>query len=858
VRITIERIRTLVLAAAVVLLAALGVFLVKARWKNLLSRHDLPQRLAKNIEQEASGYTFVHALGAHSQYTIHASREVELRNDRVELHDVQIDLYGEDGSRIDRIAGDTFEYDQKSGLATAQGPVEMLLTRPSASTAAAVETAGKTKGHVIAEVGAATGSAGQIDVKTSGVTFDRNSGLVTTAQQVNFSLTQGYGSAMGARYDSQSGYLTLEQAVELTTHRGGDAVQIHAQHAEFDRGARTCRLRAAAADYRGGQANAAQATILFREDGSVERLDATDGFTLATAAGGRLAAPVARMDFDEHNQPQRGRLEGGVTMNSAREGRTVHGTSPTAELAFTADGLLKSAYLERGVAIESEETSGEGKGQSAALQVSRTWRSPVVDIDFGLLRGTGKKQVEPKTMRGTGGVAISSEIRRGNGAATSAKMTADEVTGAFGPGSTLRAITGVGHAGVEQTTATGTRQTASGDLLLAQFAPVGGNAASGHAKTGGLAKSGAMIGGGEAAGAAQVQSAELDGHVVLVEQPAARPGAQPQPPMHATAGLAVYEGTGQWLHLTVHPRVEDGGLALTADKVDVSQQSGDAFAHGNVKATWTDTGAGGSGEENGAASGGEGQEELTLGGKGPAHMIAADAQLNASTGEATFRGHARLWQQANSVAGPVITLNQHMQTLVARSSDPAEPVRAVLVSASGAGAGMHAAQPAGQTAESHAGAKPEAPSVIRVRGGELWYSDAERRAVMRGGALGAVVAETGSATSSSDAVELRLLPAGNHEGGGGQAQVDRMTATGHVVLTWQNWRGTGEQLVYSGATGEYVLSGAAAAWPKMTNPERGTVTGEALIFHGREDSVSIEGGGRETRTETTAPEVRGK
>jgi lipopolysaccharide export system protein LptA len=79
-----------------------------------------------------------------------------------------------------------------------------------------------------------------------------------------------------------------------------------------------------------------------------------------------------------------------------------------------------------------------------------------------------------------------------------------------------------------------------------------------------------------------------------------------------------------------------------------------------------------------------------------------------------------------------------------------------------------------------------------------------------------------------------------------------------VVLTWQNWRGTWEQLVYSGATGEYVLSGAAAAWPKMTNPERGTVTGEALIFHGREDSVSIEGGGRETRTETTAPEVRGK
>ena len=156
-RFTIERIRTLVLVAAVLLLATLGVFLVRAKLKNVLNRHDLPHRLAKDIVQEANGYTYVHAFGAHSQYRIHASREVELKNDFVELHDVQIDLYGEDGSEIDRISGDTFEYDQKTGMAMAQGPVEMLLTRPSASTEAAMETASKTKGHVIAEVGAATG-----------------------------------------------------------------------------------------------------------------------------------------------------------------------------------------------------------------------------------------------------------------------------------------------------------------------------------------------------------------------------------------------------------------------------------------------------------------------------------------------------------------------------------------------------------------------------------------------------------------------------------------------------------------------------------------------------------------------------
>ena len=269
-RFTIERIRTLVLVAGALLLVTLGVFLVRAKWKNLLNRHDLPQRLGKNIVQEADGYTFVHAFGAHSQYRIHASREVELKTDFVELHDVQIDLYGEDGKQVDKISGDIFEYDQKTGKATAQGPVEMLLTRPSASTEAAVEQVDKTKGDknkeekikepVIADL-AATDSAGQIDVKTSGVTFDRNSGLVTTDQRVNFSSTEGSGSAIGASYDSQSGYLKLEQAVELTTHRGGDEVKIHAQHAEFDRGAQTCEMEKASAAFHGGHADAAEAKI---------------------------------------------------------------------------------------------------------------------------------------------------------------------------------------------------------------------------------------------------------------------------------------------------------------------------------------------------------------------------------------------------------------------------------------------------------------------------------------------------------------------------------------------------------------------------------------------------------------------
>jgi lipopolysaccharide export system protein LptA len=59
--------------------------------------------------------------------------------------------------------------------------------------------------------------------------------------------------------------------------------------------------------------------------------------------------------------------------------------------------------------------------------------------------------------------------------------------------------------------------------------------------------------------------------------------------------------------------------------------------------------------------------------------------------------------------------------------------------------------------------------------------------------------------------------------------------------------------VYSSETGEYVLTGTAATPPRMTDPGRGTVTGTSLIFNSRDDSVSIEGAGAKTLTETMAP-----
>ena len=828
--------RTLVLAAGVLLLVALLVFLAVGKWKNPFNRRDLPKRLGIEIQQESNGVTYTQAHGGHTLFKLHASKAVQLKEgNHVMLHDVKVELYGADGSRVDRIEGDEFEYDPETNKATAAGPVEITVMRPGVAPAIAPKATtghvanGKDKGGTLASA-AETAARGEIHVSTSGVTFDEKSGVATTDQHVEFSSVQGSGISMGATFDSQQGHLVLDRAVEMKTEHGGEPVVVRAQHAEFERGNMLCRMHAATADYRKGQATAVDANILFREDGSAVRLDAMNGFTLTTQTGGHVAAPTGSMDFNEHNQPRRAHLEGGVKIDSVSlngsDNREVHGTSPAAELDFTAKGELHHAHMERGVEMHSEDLS-EPEGGNGPLRVSRTWRSPVADVDF---RDNGKGQAEPATIHGTQGVVLTGESQHGKGAVVPSRLAADEVTGELGPGSVLTAMTGVGHASIEETTATGTRQTSTGDRIQAHFAPAG--------ETKGGAK-------GAQGGAAQVQSAVLDGHVVLTQTPAAKPGGQAEAPLRAAAGRAVYEGTGEWLHLTLNPRVVNGSFELTADKVDVSHDSGDAFAHGNVKATYVETGTDQS-VEQGKGSSGMG----SFGGKGPSHVVSAEAQLHQANGEATFRGHARLWQQANSVTAPVIVLNRIRQTMVARSTDAAEPVKVVLLSTGGQESGNAAGNEAGRDSSG----KQSAPSVIRVRGGDLKYSDAEHKAVMHSGALGSVEAETGTATSISNEVELLLLPADNHAGkDGGAARVDRMTARGDVKLNSEGRHGTGEQLVYTGETGEYVLTGTAATPPRMNDPSRGTVSGEALIFHSIDDSVSVEGGGRKTTTETTAP-----
>jgi len=898
-RFTIERLRTVVLVGGGVLVAAIAVFLIAGQWKLRKLVKDIPGRLGVDIQQSANGVDYTQSRKGKTLFKIHAARAVQIKSSgKSLLHDVRIDLYGEDGQRADTISGSEFEYDPAAGIAHAAGTVEITMMRPGARPAIAQlkpqfkpNSAQSSPTPAQAQLSSAI-TDNEIHVTTSGLVFNQKTGVATTDQRVDFAVRQGKGDAIGATYNSQAGQLVLDHAVELTANGSATGatgpVTVHAAHAEFQRTQQLCILNQAQAQYSGGSAEATLARLRFREDGTVEQMQGSGGVDLHSASGAHLTAPQGVMAFDEDNHPRTADLTGGthLTMQTAAnprangsgssQNRDVDGSSPSAHLVFDGKGELRQAHLERGVIFREDQKGTSAKG--GVVESNRTWNSAVADIDFAhsesgaAQRGSGKSatgHTEARMIHGSGGVIVTSETIA-NGHPVPAKLSADNVVAELAPGSVLTHLTGSGHAYFEQQTGQGARQTSSSDQLDVRFARV--SSVKPTSQTEIQPMNPARLSSQSGAPSVEIEAMHQSGHVVLTQTPApTKPGsAAEQAPMRATAESSDYDGKTETLHLTGSaqsgpPRVQQGALDMTAQSIDFTRSTGDAFARGDVRASWINSGSQKGGGLPGATllAGPSGSSNANN--NGPVHAIAAEAELRQSTQEIFLRGapgngaqgnaaQARLWQAGNSVSAPLIILNRQKMTLVAQTASAASPVRTVLLGKAPAAKNGPAINSADHRS-SGSSAGPKSPSTLRIRSGDLRYSESERLAVFHGGVLGDVLAETtengNSATINAQQADVHLAPATAH--GAGNTSVERMTAQGRVNVDFPDRHGTGDRLVYLGEDGSFTLTGTGANPPRMTDAERGAVTGAALIYHSRDRSVSVEGQGAKTGAETRAP-----
>ena len=255
-------------------------------------------------------------------------------------------------------------------------------------------------------------------------------------------------------------------------------------------------------------------------------------------------------------------------------------------------------------------------------------------------------------------------------------------------------------------------------------------------------------------------------------------------------------------------QVTDATGILLADRVEANQVTGDSVAEGNVRVSYL------AAPQGGTPNASTRRDE-------PLHVLAARAVSHKSSGLTEFTAapgeQARMWQAGSAVQAPLLDFDRTGKTVTARNG-----VIAILTGAQG--------------------------DPVRVTGSSTVYRDAARTLEIAGPVR--VVDAGGIVTSKAATVYLLPVatpakaPAANAGLLGGK--VERVVATGAVVVEQPGRRATGERLLYTAADETFLLTGS----PRLVDAERGTVTGASLRFKRGDESVVVSGEGGRVKTET--------
>ena len=831
----VERLRIWLVGSAIFLLLVIAVFLGAAR---TLRRHRLalPARLGINIVRETSGFHYSQAMQGKTVFIIDAAKAVEHFDSKITLYDVSIMLFGEKQDRDDRLYGDEFEFDQKDGVFRSTGVVHIDLR-----TAEDANASGKVVSSPPPKV---------LHVTTSGLVYVRDLGVVATSQPLEFEAGTMTGHATGADYSTDSGMLILHSAVGASGMAGTRPVQMTAATAQVDNRNQEIFLTGARGVSLDQTVEAQRATLHLRPDGTLARVEAQGNVT-REAKGSRLVAQHADIVLTAQSQPRSALLTGGFQYTSDQPLMQRIGHGDNASIAFDAQGQAKQAVFTGSVHMIERTRATE-----AVREPWNTRDLAAAKVDAELVP-VGDGTVQVRDAEATGSAHLTTvdhgSLTTPRNVSTS-EMAADalivhmQVVGDGKQPPQLVTVTGRGHTLLHEVSVDGVDQTSSADALDAKFRAT---SASGAVK----AKAANAVGGAMDT----LLSAVQQGHVTMLRRAPAKAAANAdassnnanEDVQRATAQRATYDGDLDRMTLTGGVQLSDEGSTMWASKLVFDHKTGDAQASGTVKLDYVQD-----------ASAPANRPQATP--AEPTHIVADRAELVHATKMATFTGNpVRLWQGGSQVQAPVIEIDRNQQRLTAHgeTSSHSEQVHTILTgtgSGNSSAAKVEAQKKTGsKAATTLPGAQDHLPQVMRIASGELVYSVSNYQADFSGG----VRAETVDGTIRSNQATVYLQPKAGPRAVPAAAQsasiagsVERMVATGQVLIEQPNRHATGEWLQYTASDQLFVLTGDDRAEPKMVDAQQGTITGVAITFHSGDGSVVVLG--TPTRTAPAAPDHR--
>jgi lipopolysaccharide export system protein LptA len=821
---TVSRLRQWFASAVIlVVFIVLGAFFyARHRVQNALKQ--VPEKIGINVQQSAQGFTISKSEQGRTLFKLQASKAIQLKQGgRAELHNVMITVYGRDSSRFDQVYGDSFEYDPQSGNVTGKGEVSIDLESNPSGALSPDQTPPKELKN-------------PIHLKTTDLVFNQKTGDGWTAAPIEFRVPQASGSAVGAKYSAKDSVLTLQSQVRIVVN-GAAPSTILAEQAVLEKSPREMLLRHVHAESPEQKADADQLTLFLLEDDTLDHATASGNVRIESSTNEigrdtalwrgqpRPAASRSRLAADNllvHMKP--GNVVGDAVLNGdvhfrSEGAQAMEVSAGKAVLSFGARNSLNKIHADEQAKLtqrQSDATTGVGQGRPP-LQNQGAQDVEVTAPAMDFLVADGSRLTRAETI-GPPQISLSSsglpaDTRTPGKPTTQTRITADKFTATFDPLGQLSRVHGEAHTRLVSLSDSGSVSSGSGQLervstsdsIDAFFRPGTG-----------------------------VETLVQQGHFTYTS------GTQ-----QAFADHARYTVADELLTLIDSPRVEDAGMSTTARMLRFNRATGDAVAEGDVRSTYSDLKP----QPSGAM----------LASGDPIHVTADSMTAHNSPAVATYSGNARLWQNANLIEAPSIQFQKDQRSVVAESKSDRK-VSTVLVGTDKSGKATPVTITSGRLSYRDSERQAHFEGGVTARGAGLTITskqmdvflvpsttglDEKEKEIVRGRAPVLSGAEGSSPVQARSTGETPVAP--QSRSGPSQAQsaspasLEKIIASGSVLITEPNRRAAGDQLTYTAADDKFVLTGGP---PSIFDAEHGKITGVSLTLFRRDDRVVVEGDSR--------------
>jgi lipopolysaccharide export system protein LptA len=624
--------------------------------------------------------------------------------------------------------------------------------------------------------------------------FNQKTGDAHTKERVDFRISQAVGSAVGVSYISKNDSLVLESQVEIAL-AGLNAAMVKAAHGIITKEPREVALQSVHMQQGTRRGEADDATLFLSPDNALERVQASGNVRVEIAGAQPTQLQADQMELVLSGQSSArpsGAKPGGAQQSGDAQGSQLQtatfsgnvkvasaGNSPLRGSAgrmiasFSGKSVLNKVHAEENVRLlqAQEPTSkpadqSQNQAQKAPNQTqNKAQKLELIASAVNFYVAAGKRLTHATTF---GRAQINVRPVAPNAGQT--VVTAAKFTAQFDALGQLASVHGAPDARLVDQSPGKPDRISTSQQVDASFAPGQG-----------------------------METAVQQGNVALTD------GER-----KAWADRAYYTPANQMLELTGSPRLLDQNMATTARILRMNRATGEGFAEGDVKTTYSDLKP----QPGGAL----------LSSSSPIHVTASAMTAHRNPAIALYTGNVRLWQDANLIAAPSIEFDRDHRSILATGT-ASQPVSSTLIDT-----GKHG---------------KVVPTIVSAQ--ELTYVDIQRKAHYAGG----VTAKSTDFTLTSERMDVFLQPQNQQVSSGSATspasenpkpnqagQLDHLVAQGQVVVTQPTRRATGDQMVYTASDQKFVLTGGP---PSIFDAERGKITGVSLTLFRGDDRVLVEG-----------------